>query len=116
MTRLAALLGLMLASASAQAMDIKPVQGVTVALGWATGVAYYTIEPNGYRVVATFAADDGETPLRFEAVLTDRQEMLVSVPGPVGTKANELVIARSGDRLSITDAPILVAADKRRFQ
>jgi hypothetical protein len=104
-------LGMVLASASAQAVEMKPVQGATIALGGATGVAYYTVEPNGFRVVATLAAVNGERPLRFEAVLTDGQELLVSVPGLVGTKASELVIARSGDRLSITDAPMIVAAD-----
>ncbi len=115
MTRRAALLGfgMVLASASAQAMDLKPVQGATIALGGMTGVAYYTIEPNGYRVVATLAAAGAETPLRFEAVLVEGQELLVSVPGPVGTNPTELVIARSGDRLSISDAPVVLAADSQ---
>lgn len=86
------------------------IQGATIALGQVTGVAYYTIEPEGYRVIATIAAGYGETPMRFEAVLTDGQKLLVSVPGTPGTTASKLEIARSGDRLMITDAPVLVTA------
>jgi hypothetical protein len=90
-------------------VELKPIQAATIALDGVTGVAYYTIEPDGYRVVATVAAGyDGE-PIRFEAVLTDGQKILMTVPGPENTKPSELEIARSVDQLTISSSPVLLA-------
>jgi hypothetical protein len=105
-------LGAVLASATANAMDLKPIQAASISLGEVTGVAYYTVEPNGYRVIATLAAGDRSTPMRFEAVLTDGQSLLVSAPGPANSDADELVIAREGNKLTITDTPSVVAIEE----
>lgn len=108
----ALLMSALLASASAQAAELQPIQGATVTVGGVAGVVYYTIEPDGYRAVATVASGAEAPPVRFVAVLTDGQKLWVSVPGPVGSPASEIEIARSGNRLSITDRPVLVAIEE----
>ena len=100
---------LVMASATAQATELKPIQGATIALGGVTGVAYYTIEPDGYHVVATVAAGYDTKPIRFKAVLTDGQKLLMSVPGAESTTPSKLEVARSGERVTISDSPVLLA-------
>ncbi len=43
----------------AHAERLKPLQGQVIDLGDVSGVAYYTIEHDGFRVVATLAKKDG---------------------------------------------------------
>ena len=43
---------------------IRPTEGRQIDLGALSGVAYYTVERNGFRVVATFAEGQARTPLR----------------------------------------------------
>ncbi len=76
------------------------MQGKTVALGDVSGVAYYTVEPLGYRVVATLSSTDG-VPIRFIATLQPEQSVTVSVPRGPGEPALEAVFTRHGDRLSV---------------
>jgi hypothetical protein len=40
---------------SARAEELKPLQGQVIDLGDVSGVAYYTVERDGFRVVATLA-------------------------------------------------------------
>ena len=83
----------MLAAGGAQAQELGPqalgpMQGKTVALGEVTGVAYYTVEPLGYRVVATLSSTAG-VPIRFIATLQPEQSVIVSVPRGAGDPALE---------------------------
>src|SRR5215218_9798878 len=50
--------GLLLAS-GAQAGELKPVEAASLAFGEVSGIAYFTQETNGYRVVATLSAQEG---------------------------------------------------------
>jgi hypothetical protein len=70
---------LMLAGA-AHAGELRPTQGQTLDLGGVLGVAYYTVEQDGYRVVATLAEGETGAPVRFEAVLTPGQSVTLSSP------------------------------------
>ena len=110
MLKLGALaVGLTLAGGAAQAAELKPIQAASIFLNHVSGVAYYTVEPDGFRVVATVATGQDSAPMRVTATLTDGQKLVFSVPGPVGSSATEMEIARNGSTLSITDAPVVVA-------
>ena len=44
----------------AHAEGLKPLQGQVIDLGDVSGVAYYTVERDGFRVVATLAKKDAD--------------------------------------------------------
>src|SRR5580693_6446334 len=51
-----------------------------------SGVAYYTVERDGFRVVATLAKkDEDAAPVRVEAVLAPDQSLTLSNPREAGT-------------------------------
>lgn len=101
-------LAFMLAAAvPAGAEDFGPqtlaVKGAhSVELGTFRGVAYYTEEPDGYRVVATFANGEDQAPMRFVALLSDKQKVSFSVPASEGKMPATVEIARDGGRVIVT--------------
>ena len=92
---------LMLAGA-AHAGELRPTQGQTFDLGGVLGVAYYTVEQDGYHVVATLASG-AETPIRFIATLGPGQSLTISVPQAVGELPLDFEIARIGEALFVGD-------------
>ena len=101
-TLLATALGLgLLAPLSGHAGELKPVQGQSFDLGSMRGVAYYTVEPDGYRVVATFAGEN-VSPVRVSAILRAGQSATLSVPGGLGESGTSLRIDRAGDRVTVS--------------
>ena len=58
--------------AAVQADTLVPARGRALELGAFNGVAYYTVEKGGFRIVAT-VAETGKTPVRLEAVLAPGQ-------------------------------------------
>ncbi len=111
MFKLALAACLTLAGATAHAAELQPIEAAAIVLNEVKGIAYYTVEPAGFRVVATVATSEGGKPVRMTAVLTDGQKLVFSVPGSVSSEPVEMEIARKGDTLTITDAPVLVAAN-----
>jgi hypothetical protein len=93
------------AAATAQAGELVPYGGETIALGSFRGNAYYVDAQGGYRVVATLAEGEAGLPLRFEATLADHQSVTISVPGEPGQQSKVLEIWRTGDKL-ITSNPL----------
>lgn len=83
-------------------LEIAPLGAKSVELGGFRGVAYYTQEPHGFRVVATLAAGQDGAPLRFVATLADRQKVTFSVPAPDGKARETVEFARDGDRLIVS--------------
>jgi hypothetical protein len=67
------------------------------------GSAYYTIEKDGYQVVATLASGEEATPVRFIATLMSGQKVIVSVPRAFGQSAMEIEIKRIEDRVFVSD-------------
>ena len=63
-------------------------------LGAIAGDAYYTVEPNGFRLVATLAQGDTGTPVRFEALLLPGQSVVLSSPHEAGIAADAVEIVR----------------------
>jgi hypothetical protein len=89
---------------AALADGLGPVQGRRIDLGAVSGVAYYTVERNGFRVVATLAQGEAGTPVRIEAVLAPGQKLVLSTPRGVGHPANAVEISRRGDRVLVQEA------------
>jgi hypothetical protein len=108
MTRFRAIiLGAVFAMASigaAHADGLRPTEGRTIDLGELSGVAYYTVERDGFRVVATLAEGEAGTPVRVEAMLAEGQSIVLSVPRAVGVLPHAVEISRQGDELLVRDA------------
>ena len=97
------LLGVMLAGLSVPAFaeTIAATHAANIDLGTTRGSAYYIVANDGYHVVATLQSGFASTPIRFNAVLAEGQSASVSIPGPHGTRATEVVFTRSADHLDV---------------
>lgn len=89
------------AAGVANATELKPVQAQPIEVGSMKGVAYYTVEKDGYRVVATLADSAGK-PVRFIGTLAPGQKLSISVPREPGTLPVAAEIARSGNTVLVT--------------
>ncbi len=87
---------------TARAETIKPLDGGSVSLGDLAGVAYYTAEPKGYRVVVTLARTETARSVRFETVLASGQSVTLSSPRELGAEAEAVEITRTGDTVSVS--------------
>jgi hypothetical protein len=91
---------------AAQASELQPIHGRSIALGGLSGTAYYTVERDGYRVVATLSPGEAGTPVRLEAILVSGQSVVLSTPREVGMAARAVEISRRGDKVLVRDAPV----------
>ncbi|WP_018043398.1 hypothetical protein [Methylobacterium sp. 88A] len=89
------------ATLPASAETIKPLDGGSVSLGELSGVAYYTAEPKGYRVVVTLARTGTSRAMRFETVLANGQSVTLSTPQELGGTADAVEISRTGDTVAV---------------
>jgi hypothetical protein len=80
--------------------EIAAEQGQDFVLGDTAGVAYFTSEPGGLRLVATVKSREG-APVRFVTTLAPAQTATVSVPGKVGEEASEVSFVRRGERVIV---------------
>ena len=65
---------LILASLGAARADgVRPNEARSIDLGEVNGVAYYTVEREGFRVVTTLAQGEAGTPVRVVSVLAPGQ-------------------------------------------
>jgi len=99
-TLISALAGFCVAG-SAHASELEPMAGLSIELGDVLGAAYYTVEKDGYQVVATVASGANATPVRFVTTLTSGQRTMLSVPRAIGESALALKIERIGDRVFV---------------
>jgi hypothetical protein len=103
-TTLAAALALA-AIGPADAEGLKPLQGQVIDLGDVSGVAYYTVEHDGFRVVATLAKKDEDAmPVRVVAVLAPGQSLTLSTPHEAGTPADAVDFIRRADTVLVHNA------------
>ncbi len=93
-------------AAPASARDLKPLQSQAIDLGPVAGDAFYTVEHDGFHVVATFAARDGGPPLRVQALLAPGQSVQVSTPRNVGEQPTSVTIERHRDQLLVRRAAL----------
>ncbi|UOM35910.1 hypothetical protein [Acuticoccus sp. I52.16.1] len=106
-TALAAVLALAPLAGPALAGEVGPSRAHPIDLGAVSGVAYYTVEPQGFRVVATLADGAEGTPLRVTSILAPGQSVVLSTPRIAGAVPVELVISREADTLLVHDTSIV---------
>ena len=84
----------------------EPGQGQSIDLGAVSGVAYYTVERDGFHVVATLAqpGEDAAAPVRVEAVLAPGQSVILSSPRGVGAPPDAVEISRQADAVLVRKA------------
>ena len=89
----------------AQAEGLKPLQGQVIDLGDVSGVAYYTIERDGFRVVATLAKKgEDAVPVRVVAMLAPGQSLTLSIPHEAGTPPDAVDFIRRVDTVLVHNA------------
>lgn len=69
---------------TAHAESLRPIQANSIDLGQVSGVAYYTVERDGFRVVTTLAQGSSGTPIRLVSVLAPGQSVVLSTPDQSG--------------------------------
>ena len=82
---------------AAQAEGLRPIEAKSIDLGGVSGIAYYTVERDGFRVVATLAQGEAGTPIRVVSTLAPGQRVVLSRPQPAGA----IEISRQGDSVLV---------------
>ena len=100
-----AALAVLTLSGPSRADQLQPIEGRSFSLGALSGVAYYTVEDDGYHVVVTVAQGEAGIPMRFESVLIAGQSLILSMPREEGTAPIAIEIRREGDELHVINTP-----------
>ena len=82
---------------AAHADSLRPIDAKSIDLGEVSGIAYYTVERDGFHVVTTLAEGETGTPIRVVSVLAPGQSVVLSTPN--GQDAVE--ISRNGDSVLV---------------
>ena len=85
---------------SAHADGLRPIEAKSIDLGAISGVAYYTVERDGFHVVTTLAQGEAGEPIRVVSVLTPGQSVILSSPN----EKSALEISRIGDSVLVHKA------------
>jgi|ERR1700722_15267816 hypothetical protein len=88
---------------AAHANGLHPIEAKSINLGKVSGVAYYTIERDGFHVVTTLAQGEAGTPIRVVSILAPGQRVVLSTPDQV----DALEISRKGDSVLIRKANVV---------
>jgi len=98
---------IVLVAGGVRADSIGPIEGRRIDLGTFGGVAYYTVKPDGYRLVITLTPSGAETPVRFVATLAPGQSITLSTPRKLGEPALEVRFQHKGEGLlvEVPDSP-----------
>ena len=82
---------------AAHADGVRPIEAKSIDLGETSGIAYYTVERDGFHVVTTLAQGDAGTPIRVVSVLAPGQSVVLSTARLAGA----IEISRKGDSLFV---------------
>src|SRR5580704_656852 len=85
---------------TAYADGLRPIEAKSIDLGDVSGVAYYTVERDGFHVVTTLAQGEAGTPIRVVSVLAPGQRVVLST----ASQASRLEISRQGDSVLVQRA------------
>jgi hypothetical protein len=85
---------------AAHADGLRPTDARSIDLGDVSGVAYYTVQRDGFHVVTTLAQGAAGTPIRVVSVLAPGQSVAFSTPH----QADALEISRNGDSVLVRKA------------
>jgi hypothetical protein len=91
---------LALVPVAADADGLRPIEAKSIDLGEMSGVAYYTVEHDGFHVVTTLAQGMTGTPIRIVSVLAPGQSVAFSTPHHAGA----LEIGRNRDSVFVRTA------------
>ena len=78
---------------TAQADSLRAIDAKSIDLGDVSGVAYYTVERDGFHVVMTLAQGMEGTPIRVVSVLASGQ----SVVGPLASEDEFTIVVSSAN-------------------
>src|SRR5687768_16516212 len=84
--------------------SVQPMRAQTIDLGEVTGVAYYTVEHDGFHVVTTLVQGESGTPVRVVSVLAPGQSIVLSAAREIGVAPVEIEISRQADTLLVRKA------------
>jgi hypothetical protein len=90
---------LCLAITPVYAGQLLEMEGASINVGSFHGVVFFTTQPDGYHIVVTIADGEAGLPVRFEASLTERQKLSITVPANLGQQSHVLVISRVAGKL-----------------
>ncbi len=90
---------------AAVATDLDAYRGQVIDLGDLDGIAYYTVEKDGYRVVATLANADSKA-IRFEVVLAPGQTVVLSTSAASEKAPTKIEISRQNGNVQVVSAPL----------
>ena len=82
---------------AAHTKGLRPIEGQSINLGDVSGVAYYTVERDGFHVITALAQGMAGTPIRIVSVLAPGQRVTFSTPHQI----RALEISRNGDSVLI---------------
>src|SRR5882757_3765372 len=82
---------------AAHADGLRPIEAKSIDLGEVSGIAYYTVERDGFHVVTTLAQGMAGTPIRVVSVLAPGQSVAFSTPHQAGA----LEISRNGESVLV---------------
>jgi hypothetical protein len=85
---------------AAHAEGLRPIEGKSIDLGGISGIAYYTVERDGFHVVATLAQGEAGTPIRVVSVLAPGQRVVLST----SQQDDAIEISRKGDSVLVRKA------------
>ena len=85
---------------AAHAEGLRPIEGKSIDLGGISGIAYYTVERDGFHVATTLAQGESGTPIRVVSVLAPGQRVVLSTP----QQADAIEISRKGDSVLVRKA------------
>jgi hypothetical protein len=91
----------------AAAGEFEPLTAQALGMGAFQGVAYYTEEEEGLRLVATVAA--GDASFRVISTLAENQAVTLAVPQTVDQSEQVINFRRVGDRLHMSTPAAIVA-------
>ena len=93
----------------ARADELRPIEARTIDLGEVSGVVYYTVERDGFRLVATLEQGEACTPVRFEAVLASGQSVVLATPREPGVAPDAVTITRRDDQVMVRETAVCSA-------
>src|SRR5215470_5383794 len=91
---------------AAHAGDFPPLEAKSIDLGGVSGVAYYIVEHDGFRVVAILSQGETGTPVRFETLLAPGQSVVLSTPRDEATVGKTIEISRQGNEVLVQNATL----------
>jgi hypothetical protein len=88
---------------AAHADGLRPIEAKSIDLGEVSGVAYYTVERDGFHVVTTLAQGMAGMPIRVVSVLAPGQSVVLSTPH----QASAFEISRNGDSVLVRKTKVV---------